>query len=99
MTKQITNHKVDFLFSWTYGVSIEKIREDLDALEKLGVTSINIEEYEEYGNSGIRIEAYTTRLETDEEYNTRIQYSKDLLEKFQLYELAELKRLQEKYGK
>ena len=34
--------KIDFDFEWEYGVEINKLRDDLDELEKLGATNINI---------------------------------------------------------
>ncbi len=71
MEKQVKRFKVDFNFDWSC-VEIKKLKEDLDTLEKMGVTEIEItaENYWEYISP--KIEAYTERLETDDEYKTRI---------------------------
>ena len=48
MEKQIRRFKVNFDFNWTYGVEIKKLKEDLETLEKLGVTEIEIEAEDKY---------------------------------------------------
>ena len=70
--KQIRDFPVPFNFNWEYGVSIKQIREDLDELEKLGVTRIDIQTYEKYGDSYINIEAFSNREETDLEQQERL---------------------------
>jgi hypothetical protein len=99
MKKQLRRFKVDFDFNWTYGVDIKKLREDLDRLEKLGVTSIEIEAYENYGCASITIEAFTERMETDEECKARINNEKKRQDEITQRELAQLETLKKKYGK
>lgn len=88
---------VDFYFDWTDGVKLSKLKEDIIKLEKLGVTDIEIELYTFYGSDGISIEAFYERLETEQEYEDRIEHEKRLKEGEKIRELAELKRLKEKY--
>lgn len=95
--KQIRNFEVPFYFDWEYGVSIKKIREDLNELEQLGATEINIESYQEYGDSGITIEAISKREETDLEQQERLNKLKAMQERQKRYELEQLKKLQDKY--
>ena len=64
--------RADFYFDWLYGVSLKKIKEDIDALEEMGVTEIEIEPDDSYDNNSVSIEAYCTRLETDEELEERM---------------------------
>jgi hypothetical protein len=98
MEKQVRRFKVDFDFNWTYGVEIKKLREDLDTLEKLGVTEIEIEAEENYGSASVTIEAFINRIETDEECKARIDKENQRQEDIKRRELAELEKLKSKYG-
>jgi hypothetical protein len=98
MEKQVRRFKVDFDFNWTYGVEIKKLREDLDTLEKLGVTEIEIEAEENYGSASVTIEAFINRIETDEECKARIDKENQRQEDINRRELAELEKLKSKYG-
>lgn len=80
--------RVPHYLDWYYGVEISKIRKDLDDLEKMGVSSILIDSYDD----GIEIYAYKERLETDEEYERRITLNK-------VQEESRLKRERELYEK
>lgn len=71
MKKEIIEINIEEYLSWTYGVKISKIREDLDRLEKLGATDINIEYGEMWDTSYCDITAVEQRLETDEECQER----------------------------
>ena len=95
--KQIRNFTVPFNFNWSYGVSIDQIREDLDKLEKLGVTEIDIEAYDDYGDASIIISAISKREETNLEQQERLNIEKIRLDKQKKYELQQLKLLQDKY--
>lgn len=98
MEKKVRRFKVDFDFNWTYGVEIKKLKEDLDTLEKMGVTEIEIEPEEIWGSASVTIEAYSNRLETDDEYKTRIDKENQHQEEIKRRELGELKKLKSKYG-
>ena len=78
MEKQIRKFRVNFDFNWTYGVEIKKLKEDLETLEKLGVTEIEIEAEDNWGAPSVTIEAFTERLETDEEFKERLDKEKKL---------------------
>lgn len=98
MKKQVRRFKVPFNFDWTYGVEIKKLREDLDELEKLGVTTIDIEAQENYGSASVTIEAYVNRLETDEECQARIDVENRRQEEQRRRELELLEKLKARYG-
>lgn len=98
MEKQIKKFKVPYHLEWTYGVSIEQIRKDLDELEKFGVTEIYIESLENFGCSSVLIEAYAEREETDLEYENRINEERVKQEKIKVLELKQLEELKLKYG-
>ena len=91
--------EVDYQLDWTWGIEITKLREDLDALEKLGATHVDIESYERYGCSYIEIGAKCERFETDQEFERRINGIKMREQEIKNRELAELEKLKIKYGK
>lgn len=97
MEKQVKRFTVPFDFDWTYGVTIEKLRKDLDELEKLGVKEIEIETEDIYGDTSINIQAFCIRLETDDEYNKRINKERERQEAIKQKELADLEWLKKKY--
>lgn len=97
MEKQIRRFKVNFDFDWTYGVEIKKLKEDLETLEKLGVTEIEIEAEDNWGSPSVTIEAFAERLETDDEFKERIRMKEQTKKSFEQMELEEYKRLKAKY--
>lgn len=99
MSKKLIQVEIDYKFNWTYGVSIEQIRKDLDELEKLGVKEVEIEPYDSYGSSSVSIEAYINRIETDEEYSKRVERENNMKKQTEMKELELLKKLKEKYEK
>lgn len=82
---------------WNYGIKIERLREELDRLEALGVTDIEIEPVENYGSFSVGITAYANRLETDEECKERLSKEKERKDNIKRFELEQLRKLQEKY--
>jgi len=82
MEKQIRKFRVNFDFDWTYGVEIKKLKEDLETLEKLGVTEIEIEAEDNWGSPSVTIEAFAERLETDEEFKERLRMKEQTKKKF-----------------
>ena len=97
MEKQIRRFKVNFDFDWTYGVELKKLKEDLETLEKLGVTEIEIEAEDNWGSPSVTIEAFTKRLETDEEFSERIRMKEQTKKSFEQMELEQYERLKAKY--
>lgn len=98
MKKETRRFKVDFNFDWTYGIEIKKLREDLDELERLGVTTIDIEAEESHGRASVVIEAFVTREETGEECKLRIDKINKQKEDFKRRDLQLLEQLKAKYG-
>lgn len=91
MDKQQRLIKIKYdLTHWGYGIPIEDIRKDLDVLEKMGATRIDIELENSFGDCSLNIEATQERLETDEERDARV-----LMERFN--EQQEKDRLREDY--
>lgn len=97
MEKQTRSIQVPFKFDWTYGIELKKLKEDIETLEKLGATSIMIETEDNYGGPYIKIEAHTTRLETDEELQRRIDLEKEEMEYNKKRDLELLAKLKSKY--
>lgn len=93
MEKQVKRFEVPFNFDWTYGVTIEKLRKDLDDLEKLGVKEIDIEAEENWGSASVTIEAFIEREETDEEFEKRVNEEKQRQEEIKRRELQQLEQL------
>ena len=98
MKKIMKRSLVDFYLDWTYGVEISKIRKDLDALEAIGATRVDIGLDAGYGDPSISIEAFSERLETDEEFTLRMAQIAERDNLIKERELAELERLQAKYN-
>ena len=85
---------VDYVFDWSYDTEISQIRKDLDAFEELGATHIEIYSAE---YSRLNMNSKYTRLETDEEFITRIDKYKSQEEIQRVKDLDQLKKLKEKY--
>lgn len=98
MKKNIINEEINTPFSldWEGLHSLGEIKKDIKKLEYLGVTHIDISEYNSYGDTYIIFSAFIRREETDEEAKQRIileENKKLLLEekKFKLYQLLKEK--------
>jgi hypothetical protein len=90
LTKRITE-----ALDWNYGAPIDTIILDLQRLKNEGFTDIDISY--NYNSGYIEAEAYLTRIETDEEYENRLMINKAHNEFTRKRELAELRRLKDKY--
>lgn len=100
MKKQKNRFKINYYPSWTYGVSINQMKEDLKELEKLGADQIDIELVNEYyGGSSISITASGIRWETDEEMAKRINEEKAREEQQKEYDLKAFEALKKRLGK
>ena len=73
------------------------MREDLDALEKLGATHVEISAVYSYGDTILEIDVYTQRLETDKEYEARIDLEAKKQEEVKRREIQYLMELKAKY--
>ena len=97
MEKITKVEKVDNCLEWTYGVPLSQIKDDIEKLEKKGITHINIELSDYYGSQCISIETEIQRLETDEEFEERNNIEKKKLKIIEARELAEFERLKKKF--
>ena len=98
MKKEVRNFKINYDLPWTYGIEISKLRVDLDAVEKLGATHIEIEHGVSYDSSYVEIYAIAQRIETDDEFNTRVLELNSRQDEIKRRELQELEKLKAKYG-
>ena len=98
MEKQERDFKINYQLNWEYGIDISKLRDDLDAVEKLGATHIYIEHGISYDCSFVEIDAIARRMETDEEFEERVRRITQIQEQQKRRELQELERLKSKYG-
>ena len=98
MAKEVRSFKIDYPLDWSYSVEIKKLREDLEAIEKLGATHVEIEPWENYGSASVTICSISERMETDEEFIARELKEKHRQEEIKQRELKELERLKSKYG-
>ena len=85
------------IISFYSGILISDLQKSLNERIKLGFTHLNVSY--DAGYEEVDFTPYKERLETDEEYATRMKRDGDFDEKIRLYELKELKRLKEKYEK
>ena len=80
------------------GVPLSQIKDDIEKLEKQGITHINIELANYYDNSQyISIETVIQRLETDEELEERVNIEKAKWKKIEDREFFEFLRLKNKF--
>jgi len=98
MEKQEQDFKLNYSLDWTCGVSIEQLKKDIEELEKLGATHINIEHGISYDCSYVEIDAICRRIETDEEFEQRKKEVEARQEQYRQRELKQLAELKEKYG-
>lgn len=98
MKKQVKKFSVDYNLEWEYGVKISKLREDLDAIEKLGATHVDIDAYESYGCAKVTIEGKAERIETNEEFKSRLNELKIRQTQQENRELEQFLKLKQKYG-
>jgi hypothetical protein len=98
MEKKERDFRIEYSLDWTYRVEISKIRADLDAVERLGATHIEIEHGVRYDCSYVEIDAISNRIETDEEYKARIDRITKRQEEIKRRELEQLEKLKSKYG-
>jgi len=99
MKKIKRNFEVDFYFDWTYGVTLEKIKKDMESLERLGVTSIDIESDDYFGSTSVSIKAIRNRIETDEECKERTAREQAARKIAEQREMDQFNRLKAKFEK
>jgi 2-methylisocitrate lyase-like PEP mutase family enzyme len=98
MEKQEQDFKLDYSLDWTDGVSIEQLKKDIEELEKLGATHVNIEHGISYDCIYVEIDAICRRIETDEEFEQRKKEFEARQEQYKQRELQQLADLKAKYG-
>ncbi len=98
MEKEVRRFKVDYSLDWEYGVEISKLRADLDAIEALGATHVEIESSISYDCAYVTIEPVSEHLETDEEFKARVEEVEKRQSEIKRIELEQLEKLKSKYG-
>ena len=84
-------------FEFTGNVEIRDLEDYLEVIRKNKFTHLDI--YYDEGYEGVDLMPYYDRLETDEEYATRMKNDAYFEETVRITELKELERLKEKYEK
>lgn len=98
MKKQVRDFELGISLDWLYGVEISKIKKDLEDIEAMGGTHVEIDYGTFYDVVSIEIKAISRREETDEEMNIRIREQQAREEESKQRELAQLAHLKAKYG-
>lgn len=100
MKKLIKQEVVDYYLDWKYDiVPLSKIREDLNKLEKLGVTGIEFDaDCDPYGDICFNIKPIKEREETDKEVQERMEFIQKREETIKKQELQQLEILKKKYN-
>ena len=98
MEKEIRVFEVDYSLDWEYSVEISKIRADLDAIEALGATHVEINSSTRYDCDYVTIKPVSEHLETDEEFEQRKKEIEFRQEQIRQNELEQLELLKTKYG-
>ena len=81
---------IDYVFDWSYNTEISQIRKDLDTLEGLGATHIEIYSVD---YTRLIMNSKYNRLETDEELTTRIDKYKSQEEIQRVKDLEQLRKI------
>jgi hypothetical protein len=97
MEKIIIDSRLDYCLNWEYGIEISKLKKDIEEIEKLGATHVNIDSAIIYDDSYVIIDPICRRLETDEEFKTRKTISELSLKENRERELRQLEILKAKY--
>ena len=98
MEKKERDFKLEYSLDWTGGVEISKLKSDIEVLEKLGATHVEIEHGISYDCSYVEIDAICRRVETDEEFEQRKKQVEARQEQKKQRELKQLQDLKSKYG-
>lgn len=98
MEKELRIFEVNYSLDWEYSVEISKIRADLDAIEALGATHVEIVSSIMYDSAYVTIEPVSERLETDEEFKARVEEVEKRQSEIKRRELEQLEKLKTKYG-
>lgn len=98
MEKQEQDFTINYSLDWIYGVEISQLKKDIEELEKLGATHVNIEPGISYDCSYVEIDAICRRIETDEEFEQRKKEVEARQEQRKQQELKQLADLKAKYG-
>lgn len=98
MDKIIRNFPIEYSFDWSGENEISKLKAEIAELENLGVTHIciDVEDSDE-----VAFKAIGPRLETDEEYEERINLEmrqKKIKENIKKMEIELYYRIKEKYN-
>ena len=97
MKREKRRFTIPFEFDWEYGISIKDIKKDLEALEKLGATHIDIEADISYDCAYMSIDASCLRMETKEEFTQRKNRQEARILELRKRELEKLEELKLKY--
>lgn len=97
MEKIIIDSRLDYCLNWEYGIEISKLKKDIEEIEKIGATHVNIDSAIIYDDSYVIIDPICRRLETDEEFETRKTISELSLKENRERELRQLEILKAKY--
>jgi len=99
MEKITRRFELKYDLEWEYGVEIGKIREDLDIIEEMGATHVDIESDSSYDSSYVIINVISERVETDRECLARAEAVKNRFDIIKKREMDQLERLKLKYDK
>lgn len=64
---------IDYPFDWSYSVSVEQMKKDIEELEKLGATHMNISAETFYDDAYLKINPVCIRMENEQEVADRIK--------------------------
>jgi len=99
MEKQIVETKVDCYINWLGKLTIGKFQADLNALKELGCTHIDFKVDRNWTDDELELNVIPIkqRLETDEEYEERLDRENDYISRMEKLERAQLAFLKAKY--
>jgi aerobic-type carbon monoxide dehydrogenase small subunit (CoxS/CutS family) len=88
--------KLEYPINWTYEVAISQVKKDIEELEKLGATHIEIDHGITYGCSYVLIYSICRRIETNEEFENRKKEVEKMQEQYKQKLLQQIAKLNAK---
>lgn len=97
MEKQIKQIDLSYCLAWNGLTEISEIEKDIEEIKKMGATHVEIEAFDEWGDTYVQTRAICEREETDEEFEGRKFQEKLKAERERKRELDLLIELKAKY--
>lgn len=98
MEKIKKDFEIYYDLDWQGETSLDRIKQDVSAIEALGATHINIDHGIDFDSSYIRITVLNSRVETDEEFEKRVLEIRTKTKEIKKRDMEYFQKIKEKYN-